>query len=144
MVAISSCVTGEKCRYNASDSYNPMLIKDNADNYIAICPEMLADLSIPREPCEIVGGCGEDVIKGTARIMDKNGTDITETMICGARKALQICLEHGIDKAYLQTKSPTCGCGKIYDGSFSGTLKAGDGIFTVLLKMKGIEVVEVI
>ena len=58
MVAISSCVTGEKCRYNASDSYNPMLIKDNADNYIAICPEMLADLSIPREPCEIVGGCG--------------------------------------------------------------------------------------
>jgi len=144
VVAISSCITGEKCRYNASDSYNPLLIKDNADNYIAVCPEMLADLSVPREPCEIVGGCGEDVLKGTARIMDKNSIDITAAMVCGAKKALQICLERDIDKAYLQTNSPTCGCGKIYDGSFSGTLKPGDGIFTALLKMHDIEVVEVV
>ena len=143
MVAISACITGEKCRYNATDTYQPLLMKDIPEKYIAVCPEILAGLGIPREPCEIVGGCGKDVINETAQIIDKKGTDITEAMLNGAKKALQICLVHGIEKAYLQSKSPTCGCGKIYDGNFSGTLKSGDGIFTALLKMHGIEVVEV-
>lgn len=143
MLAVSSCIAGMKCRYNATDTYNPLVMSHIADNYIAICPEILAGLDIPRAACEIVEGSGEDVLNGTARIIDKNGVDITEIMICGAEKALQICLENSITKAYLQTKSPTCGSGKIYDGTFSDTLKPGDGLFTALLKQHGIEVIEV-
>jgi len=143
MVALSSCMTGERCRYNATDTYNPSILKNIADNHIAVCPEILAGFGIPRAACEIFGGSGEDVLKGTARIMDKNGSDITEAMILGAEKALQICLENDINKAYLQSKSPTCGCGEIYDGNFTNTLKPGNGIFTALLKNHGIEVVAV-
>jgi len=62
---------------------------------------------------------------------------------CITGKALQICLENDINKAYLQSKSPTCGCGEIYDGNFTNTLKPGNGIFTALLKNHCIEVVAV-
>lgn len=143
MVAISSCITGIKCRYNATDRYNSSTLEGVADSYIAICPETLAGFGVPRTACEIVRGSGEDVLIGTARIIDKDGIDITRAMIYGAEKALQICLDNGISKAYLQSKSPTCGCGKIYDGSFSNTLKSGNGIFTALLLQHGIEVIEV-
>ena len=144
MIAVSSCIAGIKCRYNGKDSYNPPLIESIKGNYIVICPEILAGLSSPRTPCEIIGGSGEDVLKGIARIIDKNGVDITEPMIQGAKQALQICLENNIAKAYLQSKSPTCGCGKIYDGSFSNTLKPGNGIFASLLIQHGIEVIEIL
>ena len=143
MLAISSCLTGVKCRYNATDSYNPRLMEGMKEEYIAVCPEILAGFDTPRPPCEIIGGSGGDVLNGTARMIDKNGADITGAMIHGAKKALQICLEKGAAKAYLQSRSPTCGCGRIYDGSFSNTLKAGDGIFTALLKQHNIEIVEV-
>ena len=143
MVAISSCITGIRCRYNSKDSYNPSLMESVNDNYIAVCPETLAGFEIPRAACEIAGGSGEDVLRGTARIIDKNGVDITEPMIQGAEKALKICLENNITKAYLQSNSPTCGFGKIHDGSFSGTLRSGNGIFSALLIQHGIEVVEV-
>lgn len=143
MVAISSCVAGIKCRYNASDNYRASVIMKANGNYISVCPETLAGLGVPRTACEIVGGSGEDVLEGTARIVDKDGIDITEIMLCGVEKALQICLENHITKAYLQSKSPTCGCGKIYDGSFTNTLKSGNGVFTALLNKHGIDVVEV-
>jgi len=143
MVAVSSCITGLKCRYNATDTYNSAVMSIVADNYIAVCPELLAGLGTPRSACEIVGGDGANVLNGTARIIDEKGIDITEIMIEGAEKALQICLKYKITKAYLQAKSPTCGCGKIYDGTFSKTLKFGDGILTALLNQHGVEVVEV-
>lgn len=143
MVAVSSCITGVKCRYNATNSYKSSLLESIKENYIAICPEIIAGFAIPRTACEIVGGSGEDVLIGNARIIDKDGIDITEAMLFGTEKALQICLENGVSKAYLQTKSPTCGCGKIYDGSFSNTLKLGNGIFVALLLQHGIEVIEV-
>jgi uncharacterized protein YbbK (DUF523 family) len=82
-------------------------------------------------------------LAGNAKIIDKDGLDITKQMLIGAEKALQICLEKNVTKAYLQTRSPTCGCSKIYDGSFSSTLKNGNGIFTALLIMNKIKVVEI-
>jgi len=143
MVAVSSCITGVKCRYNAKDSYNPSVVEGMKGKYITVCPEILAGFLTPRAACEILGGDGEDVLNGTARIVDKNSMDITDPMIRGAEIALQVCLENGVTKAYLQSKSPTCGCGEIYDGRFSGTLKPGNGIFAALLKRHGIEVIEV-
>ena len=143
MIVFSSCITGVKCRYNGSSSYNEKLLKSINEEFIHICPEILAGLKIPRRPCEIYGGSGEDVLNGNAKIIDKDGFDITEQMLTGAKKALKICLENNVTKAYLQTKSPTCGYNKIYDGTFSSTLKKGDGIFSALLLKNGIKVIEV-
>jgi uncharacterized protein YbbK (DUF523 family) len=143
MVLISSCITGVKCRYNASSSYNKNLLEKIGDKYIHICPEILAGFKIPRKPCEINGGSGEDVLTGNAKVINNDGLDITEQILIGISKALQICLENNVAIAYLQTRSPTCGCNKIYDGTFSSTLKKGNGVFTAILIKNGIEVVEV-
>lgn len=143
MVLISACIAGVKCRYNASSSYNQKLLENINDKYIHICPEVLAGFETPRKPCEIYGGSGEDVLAGNAKIIDKDGTDITCRMLTGAKKALEMCLSNGVTKAYLQGRSPTCGSGRIYDGSFSSTIIKGNGIFTALLVQNGIEVIEV-
>ena len=143
MIVNSSCITGVKCRYNGSSSYNEKLITGIKENYIHICPEILAGLQTPRKSCEIFDGSGEDVLNGNAKIIDKVGFDITEQMLSGAKKALKICLENKVTKAYLQTKSPSCGYNKIYDGTFSSTLRKGNGIFSTLLIKNGINVIEV-
>lgn len=143
MLLLSSCLTGVQCRYDASSSYRPDLLESIHDKYIHLCPEVLAGLGTPRVPCEICGGSGEDVLNGTASIIDKNGRDITAVMLAGAKTALGICLEQGVAKAYLKAKSPTCGCGNIYDGSFSSSLRRGNGILSALLIQNDIEVIEV-
>lgn len=143
MLLLSSCLTGVPCRYDASSSYRRSLMESIHDEYIHLCPEVLAGFGTPRPACEICGGSGEDVLNGTARIIGGSGRDITEKMIAGAKAAAKICFENGVAKAYLKAKSPTCGCGKIYDGSFSSTIRRGNGIFSVLLIRNGIEVIEV-
>jgi len=143
MIVISSCITGIKCRYNASSSYNKKFLGSIKESYIDICPEILAGLKIPRKPCEITGGSGEDVLNGNAKIMDNEGFDMTDQMIAGAKKAIKICLENKVTKAYLQSKSPTCGYGKIYNGTFSSTIREGNGIFTALLIKNKIKVFEI-
>jgi len=143
MVVVSSCIAGIVCRYNAEDIYNADLMNSIGDNYIPICPELLAGFGVPRAPFEIVGESGESVLEGHARLINKDGEDITNAVIDGVEKAMQICLDNGVSKAYLQRRSPTCGCGQIYDGTFSGVLKPGNGVFTALLKKNGIETVAV-
>jgi uncharacterized protein YbbK (DUF523 family) len=143
MVALSSCLAGVKCRYNGLDAYSDAVMDAVGDDYILICPEILAGLKVPRVPCEIVGGSGEDVLRGKAKIVDKNGQDITDEIVLGSEKALEICVKNRVTKAYLKAKSPTCGCGKVYDGSFLGVLREGDGVFAAMLKENGVEVVSV-
>ena len=143
MVAISACLTGSKCRYNGTDTLNESLLACIGQAYISICPEVLAGFSTPRLPCEIIGGSGEDVLDGKARIVDASGTDITEQMIRGATKALTICQQQKVSTAYMQPRSPTCGCGLIYDGTFTETLKKGVGVFSALLLRNGITVIQV-
>ena len=143
MILISSCIVGIKCRYNATSSYNENLLKSIDCKYIHICPEILAGFEVPRKSCEIYGGTGEDVLDGNAKIIDQDGLDITKQMLIGIKKALEICLENNVTKAYLQTKSPTCGYNKIYDGSFSSILKKANEIFSALLIKNGIKIIEV-
>ncbi len=143
MVAISACLTGVKCRYNGTSSFNSELMEKAFDSFFAVCPEVLAGLETPRVPCEIFGGSGEDVLFGTAKVVTKDGEDLTEKFIAGSKKALDLCVQKGVQKAYLQAKSPSCGCGKIYDGSFQGNVVYGNGVFVALLLQAGIEVVEV-
>ena len=100
---------------------------------IPVCPEQLAGLSTPRVPAEILNG----------KVVDKNGLRLTEKFVHGAQEALKIAILSKCDQAYLKSKSPMCGCGQIYDGTFSKKLIEGDGIFTQLLKKNGINVQDI-
>lgn len=140
----SACLVGIKCRYdgqaredeNIKKMYDQGLIK-------AVCPELLAKLKSPRCPSEIADGDGNDVLQGRARVKAQDGGDLTAEFLLGAQKTLEIAEKCGSARAYLKSKSPSCGCGRIYDGSFSGNLREGDGVTAALLKKNGIEVTEI-
>jgi uncharacterized protein YbbK (DUF523 family) len=97
-------------------------------------------LPTPRPPAEIVGGDGHDVLAGRARVVTREGVDVTDRYVAGARLALEKALETGARKAILKSRSPSCGSGALYDGSFTGTLQTGDGVTAALLKENDIEV----
>ena len=139
MIAVSKCLSGVPCRYDGATKENAeisMLVKDG--QALCICPEYL--LSVPREPCEIVGGDGADVLCGKAKVLDKNGNDRTEAFVKGAEDMLQYLRENGITKVILKAKSPSCGFKEIYDGTFSGRCKPGNGVAAALFLQHGIEI----
>ena len=138
--AVSRCLLGERCRYNGEAKEAVFHLGDIGKTAFPICPECMAGLEIPREPCEIVGGDGYDVLDGKARVMSRDGKDRTVDFIKGAYEALLEIQRRGSRNVILKSNSPSCGCGKIYDGTFSGTLKDGDGVTTALLKRHGITV----
>jgi len=98
---------------------------------IPVCPEQLAGMSTPRNSAEIVDG----------KILEQDGRDMTRIYMNGVSEAMKVVEMLGVTEAILKQKSPTCGCGKIYDGTFSGNLTDGDGLFTKALKQKNIKVV---
>lgn len=108
---------------------------------ILVCPEDEGGLGTPRPPAEIVGGDGHDVIAGRARVVTRGGRDVTEEYLRGARLALERARTTGCKTAVLKARSPSCGKGCIYDGTFSRTTIAGDGVTTALLQANGIDVV---
>lgn len=110
------------------------------EKLISVCPECLAGLSVPRVSAEIHGGDGKDVIGGNARVIDKNGIDTTEDFIKGAEEVFKIACENGATEFISKSRSPSCGCGKIYDGTFSKTVRDGDGVTAAFLKQNGIKV----
>ncbi len=130
-VLISACLFGEKCRYDGKDNLigGLDLLKDKC-TLIPVCPEALGGLSTPRNPSEIVGD----------RVIMDNGNDVTAEYSRGAEIALRTALENGCKIALMKAKSPSCGVGKIYDGTFSRTLTDGDGITARLLKKHDIKV----
>ena len=85
-------------------------------------------------------GSGEDVLNGKACVKDKTGLDVTREFLSGAQKALQIAKNKGANYAILKARSPSCGCGEIYDGTFSGARKCGNGVAAELLMQHGIKV----
>ncbi len=141
MIIVSRCLLGHKCRYDGGSKPNREVIKLlEADDFVEICPECLGGLEIPRPPAEISEGDGEDVLNGHARVKDLRGRDVTEQFLQGAYAALEMAKSAGARTALLKSKSPSCGAGEIYDGSFTGTLREGDGVTAALLKREGIEV----
>jgi uncharacterized protein YbbK (DUF523 family) len=138
---VSACLIGLKTRYDGRSCFNDSVKKLVLDGVaIPVCPEQLAGLPTPRSPAEIVGGTGYDVLLKKARVINREGTDLTEKFIDGARQTLNLAQIFRASKAVLKTKSPSCGCGLIYDGTFSGNLVEGDGVTAALLKQEGIEV----
>lgn len=136
MYLVSACLAGANCRYNGSNCACPA-VQDmvNRGEAVPFCPEQLAGLPTPRGPHEIiVDGLG------TKKVIDRNGNDCTQSYAFGARQALAICQALGIKQAVLKSKSPSCGCGRIYDGTFSGQLVDGDGLTADLLKKNGISI----
>lgn len=107
---------------------------------VPVCPELLAGLPIPRSPSEIRGGSGENVLDGKARVFSKEGIDLTACFLKGARNTLEIARQHKCSSAILKSRSPSCGVGQIYDGTFTSRLIPGDGVTAALLKRNGIEV----
>ena len=141
MILISACLLGCACRYDGKSKPHP-LAQELARQGLAVpvCPEQLGGLPTPREPAEIVGGDGRDVLNGRARVMDRQGRDVTAAFVQGAEKALAEMQKCGVTHAVLKGKSPSCGTAVIYDGSFSGTLKPGNGVFAQKLVNEGIPV----
>lgn len=131
MIIVSACLAGVMCRYNGQAFPVPAVIElVNQGKAIPVCPEMLAGLAAPRQPGE----------QRNNRIYEKNGNDVTDDYLAGAKIAFAIAVAANCQKAIVKAKSPTCGSGLIYDGTFTGTLIPGDGVFTRLLKASGIEV----
>ena len=115
MYIVSACLAGIKCRYDGKDNENNDIIKlVKEGKAIPVCPEVLGGLPIPRVPCEII----EDK-SGKLKVINKEGKDCTLEFLQGAQKALAIAEVVGADTAILKSKSPSCGCGKIYDGKTS-------------------------
>ncbi|MFA5961176.1 MAG: DUF523 domain-containing protein [Parcubacteria group bacterium] len=131
MKLCSACLLGIKCRYDGSDKANEkVLALAKKETLVPVCPEQLRGLLTPREQTEIRGD----------RVFTKSGVDVTANFKIGAEQVLKIAKARGITTAILKQKSPSCGCGKIYDGTFSGVMIEGDGVMTKLLKKNGIEV----
>jgi len=142
VLLVSGCLIGQKCRYNMLTEVIPEL-KEMVDKgeAVPICPEQLGGLPTPRPPAEIRGGDGIKVLSGRAKVINSDGVDVTKKFIKGASDALVVAKDNNVTEAVFKTRSPSCGCGGIYDGTFSGTMKKGDGVTTALLMKHGINVI---
>lgn len=142
MKLCSACLLGVRCRYDGKSMPNErVLLLSNDEILIPICPEQLGGQSTPRDDAEIVGGDGYDVLNNKARVVESNGRDVTQYFVSGAEEVLRLAELFGIKEVILKQRSPSCGTGQIYDGTFSKKLIEGDGVTAALLKRNGLEVI---
>ncbi len=139
-ILVSACLLGQPTRYNGQALPIPFELRPwlESNRLIPFCPEIAGGLSVPRIPAEIVGGDGEDVLSGKARVVDAQGRDVTEAYLRGAHAACVLARQTGAQAAILKAHSPSCGSRCIYDGTFSGTLRTGCGVTTALLRRQGL------
>ncbi|MBC8248759.1 MAG: DUF523 domain-containing protein [Anaerolineales bacterium] len=139
LLLISACLVGIPCRYDGGSCPHDRLQALAAQgDVLPFCPEVSGGLPTPRPPAEIQGGDGGDVLDGRAWVVNIEGKDVTTEFLAGAQKALRVAQCWDIEEAVLKARSPSCGVGQIYDGSFSGRLVEGDGVTAALLKREGI------
>lgn len=129
MIIVSACLAGFPCRWDAAEKGDSRIIElVKAGKAIPVCPEQLGGMTTPRAPSEI----------GDGGVFAKDGTDVTEQFTQGAKMVLKIVQTYECKQAILKAKSPSCGSGLIYDGTFTGVLIQGDGITAKLLKENGV------
>ncbi len=128
---ISACLLGRNCKYNGGNNYVPAVeaLKERYE-LIPVCPECLGGLPIPHDPSERVGD----------RVLSKAGADVTAAFRKGAVCTLEAAQRHGAVLALLKERSPSCGCGTIYDGTFTGTVVPGNGVAAELLLQNGVKI----
>ncbi len=130
---VSACLAGFACRYDGQSKADDRIVQlVREGRAIAVCPEQLGGLPTPRPPAEIRPDNG--------RVVLQSGEDVSAAFEKGANETLRICKLYGVTKAILKARSPSCGCGCVYDGTFSGTLTKGDGKTAALLAASGIRV----
>lgn len=143
-ILVSACLLGVPVRYDstASTLTHPLLKRWKEERrLISVCPEMLAGLTSPRPPAEIVGkDGGEGVLSGTAHVVENTGKDVTNLYLAGAEAVLALAKANNCTVALLKDFCPSCASRTIFDGSFGGQKNAGVGVTAALLKKNGIEV----
>lgn len=137
MYLVSACLAGINCRYDGKNNLDTEILKlVNEGKAIPVCPEQLGGLTTPRIACEMQSFSNQE-----RKIINKDGIDKTYAFALGAERTLAIAKALGIKKAILKAKSPSCGCGTIYDGSFTKQLIDGDGVTAAVLKANGITII---
>lgn len=133
-ILVSACLLGINCKYNGGNNRCEKVVALMEDNeLVPVCPECLGKLPTPRTPSEIVDGI----------VINAEGVIVDEQFRKGAAEALEIARQQKIDYAILQSRSPSCGVNQIYDGTFTGKLKEGRGVFAQMLSADGIRIVDV-
>ena len=132
-IMVSACLLGHKCKYNGGDNNSiKVLAFTEGHEVIPVCPEVAGGLPVPRLSCEIVNGV----------VIDSEGKSRDKEFRAGAELCLSLAMEKRIDLAILQSRSPSCGVNHIYDGTFTGHLIKGSGIFASLLRENGVTVMD--
>ena len=129
-IVCSACLLGTDCKYNGGNNYSEKLvsfIKKHDCQVIPVCPEVMGGLPTPRVPSEIRDG----------RVYNRNGEDVHAAFTAGAEKAMQVVKDENPDRIILQSRSPSCGCKEVYDGTFCGKRIKGQGIFVQMLLKEG-------
>lgn len=131
-ILVSACLLGINCRYDGNSKFIEELktLKEK-HNLIPICPEIYGGMKTPRQPSEIIDN----------KVLSKTGEDVTDYFTKGADETLKLAKFFDCQLAILKERSPSCGYGKIYDGSFSGILVDGNGLTADLLAKNGITII---
>lgn len=133
-ILVSGCLLGLNCKYDGGNNYKEEIDEFLKDyDVIPICPEIMGGLPTPRVSAEKI----ED------KVITKDGEDVTKQFRKGAEECLFLAKKYDIKKALLKSKSPSCGFGKIYDGTFTHTIIDGNGITAELLNDNGIEIINI-
>lgn len=132
-ILVSACLLGENCKYSGGNNENKAVL-DFVEGHeiVAVCPEVMGGLPVPRMPAEIVDGV----------VRCRDGHSVDKEFRRGAEKALAIALDEKVDLAILQSRSPSCGVKARYDGTFSGKIIPGEGVFAELLRKNGIKAID--
>ena len=131
-IVVSACLLGENCKYNGGNNFSSTVAEFvKGREVIAVCPERLAGLGIPREPIEIVNG----------KVQRKDGTSVDGQLREAVEQILAQLAQEDVECVILKSRSPTCGVKQVYDGTFSGTLVDGMGVLAAALAEQGYKVV---
>lgn len=132
-VLVSGCLLGENCKYNGGNNYNPRVVEFlKGKEVISICPEIMAGMGCPRNPIEIVDGV----------LTDCHGKNVDALIRKSVMEIMERIRDEEIQCAILQSRSPTCGVNQVYDGTFSGKLIPGSGVFAKSLMDAGYLVID--
>lgn len=141
-ILVSRCLLGQRVRYDGG-AHGPFGVLERWQHdgrVVPLCPEVAGGLPTPRAPAEILGGQGAQVLDGRLPVLTVDGEDVTGAFVDGAKQALALVAQHSIRIALLKARSPSCGNRENYDGSFSGTKVAGEGVTAAALRRAGVQV----
>ena len=125
MILVSACLLGTACKYNGGHNRNAAVLAYlDGKEYLPVCPETMGGLTAPRPPAEI---------QPDGSVTDRDGRDVTAEFLAGAEAVLQLARKHAPDLIICKANSPSCGCGRVYDGSFTGRTVPGNGVAAQLL-----------